>query len=330
MAIFHSHVQTISRAKGRSATAAAAYRAGIVIADERTGEVHDYSKKQGVVFAAAYVPGGKGTDPVALWNAAEKAETRRNSTVAREWNLALPHELDQEAQVRLSQTFAAWLMKEYGVATMIAIHEPGKGGDERNTHLHVMATTRKWEEGKLGEKTRILDDRKSGSVEIEKLRNVWANLCNKALSRAGKAERIDSRSYAKQGINQLPTAHVGVAATAMERRGVRTERGELNRRIRLVNRKALEAARDRRQLRVEKASLVVEEEVRDAPKTLQAARREPISFEPLPISRSSHFRAERRAYRREKAIKAMMARRRRNDQERAARHSREMGNRPGQ
>ncbi|HAZ60146.1 MAG TPA: conjugal transfer protein TraA, partial [Gammaproteobacteria bacterium] len=100
MASFHLAVKTIGRSAGRSATAAAAYRAGVEITDERTGLVHDYTRKQGVEHSALVVPADApawANDRAALWNAAEQAETRKNSTVAREYEIALPAELSAEA-----------------------------------------------------------------------------------------------------------------------------------------------------------------------------------------------------------------------------------------
>ena len=109
MAIYHLSVKTISRSAGRSATAAAAYRAGIKITDERTGELHDYSRKSGVEYTELVLPAHApdwATNRAALWNAAEQAETRKNSTVAREFEIALPSELSPEERQRLAVDFA--------------------------------------------------------------------------------------------------------------------------------------------------------------------------------------------------------------------------------
>ena len=109
MAIYHLSVKTISRSAGRSATAAAAYRAGVEIADERTGEVHDYRRKGGVESADIVLPDGApewATNRGALWNAAEKAEKRKDACVAREYEVALPAELSPAERRRLAPAFA--------------------------------------------------------------------------------------------------------------------------------------------------------------------------------------------------------------------------------
>ena len=109
MAIFHLSVKTVSRSAGRSATAAAAYRAGVEITDERTGEIHDYTRKGGVESAELVLPAGApewAADRAALWNAAEQAEKRKNSTVAREFEIALPEELSPAERQRLARDLA--------------------------------------------------------------------------------------------------------------------------------------------------------------------------------------------------------------------------------
>ena len=109
VAIFHLSVKTISRSAGRSSTAAAAYRAGVEITDERTGEIHDYRRKAGVESAELFLPDGApewATDRAKLWNAAEQSEKRKNSTVAREFEVALPSELSADQRRKLAHDFA--------------------------------------------------------------------------------------------------------------------------------------------------------------------------------------------------------------------------------
>lgn len=227
MAIFHCSVKTFSRSKGKSAPAAAAYRSGVRLLDERTGEVHDYTRKRGVEYTELVLPDGVTLDRESLWNAAESAENRKNSTVAREYEVALPEELNADERKELVQEFARYLAERYGVAADVAIHAPSKNGDHRNHHAHILTTTRTVSPEGIGAKTRALDDRKTG--EVEHIRATWANLTNRALERAGHSARIDHRSLTAQGIGREPTIHIGVTATAMERRGIQTERGNLNR-----------------------------------------------------------------------------------------------------
>jgi hypothetical protein len=186
MASFHLAVKTIGRSAGRSATAAAAYRAGVEITDERTGLVHDYTRKQGVEHSALVVPADApawANDRAALWNAAEQAETRKNSTVAREYEIALPAELSAEARRELALGLAREISERHGVAVDVAIHAPGREGDQRNHHAHLLTTTRRIGPEGLGEKTRELDQKTSG--EVERWRGRWAEMQNVALERAG-------------------------------------------------------------------------------------------------------------------------------------------------
>ena len=221
MAIFHLSVKTISRSAGRSATAAAAYRAGVEITDERTGEIHDYTRKGGVESAAVILPDGApdwARDRAQLWNAAEQAETRKNSTVAREFEVALPAELTAGERQALAHEFARALTKRHGCAADVAIHAPGKEGDHRNHHAHILLTTRRLGPDGFGEKTRELDDRKTGKELVTEWRERWADMTNASLERHGHAERIDHRSHAARGIEATPSQHLGPTATAIERR----------------------------------------------------------------------------------------------------------------
>lgn len=229
MAIYHCQAKSISRAAGRSATAAAAYRAGELIHDERTGEAHDYGKKRGIEYKEIITKDGSKISRSALWNCAENAEKRRDAKVAREWEIALPAELSPDQQRELARAFARELVARYGVAADLCVHAPSRGGDERNAHAHILTTTRVFDAGQLGAKTRVLDSPKTSGKEVEAVRQLWAALANRALERAGHGARIDSRSLAAQGIKRAPSVHLGPIATAMERRGVQTERGDLNR-----------------------------------------------------------------------------------------------------
>lgn len=229
MAIFHCQAKAISRSAGRSATAAAAYRAGELIHDKRTGEVHDYSRKKGIEYSEIITSDGTTITREQLWNSAERAEKRKDAKVAREWEIALPSELDAEQQRDLARAFTRQLVERYGVAADLCLHSPSRDGDERNNHAHIMTTTRVFESGKLGAKTRVLDSPRTSGNEVEAVRQLWAVMVNLALERAGHMERIDARSLAAQGIERAPSIHLGPTATAMERRGIRTERGDLNR-----------------------------------------------------------------------------------------------------
>lgn len=222
MAIYHLSVKAISRSEGRSSVACSAYRAGEKLLDERTGEVHDFTKKRGILHQEILSPKDVNLTRSELWNSAEKSENRKNSTVAREYEIALPSELNFNEQKALVQEFSQHLVSTYGVCADIAIHEPNKKGDQRNHHAHILTTTRSVSADGFGAKTRILDDKKTG--EIERIREKWAELSNNALERAGHMTEVSHKSLKEQGINREPTQHMGVSATAMERRGLTPER----------------------------------------------------------------------------------------------------------
>lgn len=213
-------IKPVKRSAGRSATAAAAYRAGAEIVDQRTGEVHDYTRKGGVVSAEIVAPDHApewAHDREALWNAAELAENRKNSQVAREFLIGLPHELDAEQRQQLAREFAQSLVDRYGFAVDVCIHAPDKDGDQRNHHAHILATTRQMGPDGLTAKTRELDDKTTGPLEVRWVRQQFEDLTNAALERAQVAERIDMRSYKAQGLPFEPSQHMGPAASAMER-----------------------------------------------------------------------------------------------------------------
>ena len=221
MAIYHLSVKAVSRSAGRSATAAAAYRAGCEIADERTGEIHDYTRKGGVESADIVLPDGApewATDRAKLWNAAELAEKRKDACVAREFEVALPSELSPAERRRLALDFAKDMANREGCAVDVAIHAPGREGDNRNHHAHILRTTRKVEADGLGAK---LDTEKAGrkrSDDLEAVRAKWADLTNERLRENGIAARVDHRSLEAQGIDREPTQHLGPAASGYERR----------------------------------------------------------------------------------------------------------------
>ena len=227
MASFHLAVKTVGRSAGRSATAAAAYRAGVEIADERTGIVHDYTRKQGIEHREIVAPADApewARDRVALWNAAEQAETRKNSTVAREYEIALPAELSADERRDLVVGLAREISERHGVAVDVAIHAPGRQGDQRNHHAHLLTTTRRIGAEGLGEKSRELDQKTSG--EVERWRGRWAEMQNAALERAQVAERVDHRSHQRRGTEQEATVHMGPGVMAMERRAEREAQRE--------------------------------------------------------------------------------------------------------
>lgn len=254
MASFHLSVKTVSRSAGRSATAAAAYRAGERIADQRTGLVHDYTRKGGVNLAQIVLPPDApewAGDRSKLWNAAESAENRKNSVVAREFEVALPAELPAKWREALALDFARELSQEHKVAADVSVHEPNREGDQRNHHAHILLTTRRLTADGLAGKTRELDDRSTGKVG--QWRERWAELQNERLRDFGRDERVDHRSLKAQGKDRPAEVHLGPKASAMERRGGESERGAIMREVsgrdrdsriaRMTDRQLVEATR---------------------------------------------------------------------------------------
>ncbi|MCB9981170.1 MAG: MobA/MobL family protein [Rhodospirillales bacterium] len=198
--------------------AAAAYRAGAMLKDERSGRIHRYEKRTGVRSAFILAPNTapeKLLTRAVLWNAAEASENRKNSRVAREVILALPHELSDQQRQALAREMALYLIERYRVAVDVAVHSPceGDGHDPRNHHAHLLFTTREVTKEGLGVKTRILDDKVTGPQEIEIIREVWETLANDVLKRAGFADiQIDRRSLEDQGIDRIPQTHEGKAS----------------------------------------------------------------------------------------------------------------------
>lgn len=235
MASYHCSVKPVSRGAGRSGTARGAYRAGVYLKDERTGEVYDYTRKQGVEHTELVFPSGVNMSREELWNAAEGAEKRKDARIAREFELALPAELTKEQRRVLAMGFARHLVAQYGVAADVALHEPNRKGDQRNHHAHILITTcqlfraglRKQDRPRARRQSPARPKEKTGCQQIETLRAAWAAQCNLALQRAGSHERVSHKSLKAQGIERSRQATLGPVATAMERRGEVRE-GNLN------------------------------------------------------------------------------------------------------
>lgn len=266
MAIYHMSIKNISRGKGKTAIAAAAYRAGTILTDNETGITHNYAKKSEVIYTEIILPEHAPAEYATreiLWNEVQKIETQDRARLAREWEVALPNELDLNQSKTLVQDFAKSLAAE-GMCIDVAIH--WKDG---NHHAHILGTTRpidkdgKWApkerkgykldaEGnkipvidtktgkqKIGARGRKMWQRETVQAnnwnkreKIEEWRKRWADCCNKYLARE---KQLDHRSYERQGLMQLPTVHEGYAARLMEQRGSASDRCRLNRDIRLYN-----------------------------------------------------------------------------------------------
>jgi hypothetical protein len=272
MAIYHLSIKIVSRGKGKSAVAAAAYRAGEKIANEYDGKTHDYTMKSGVAFSEIILPENappEYADRSILWNAVERVESAANSQLAREIEIALPVELTAEQNINLVRDYVKKQFVDNGMCADIAIHDTGTG----NPHAHILLTTRpltaekKW--GRKEKKDYALDengeripliDPKTGQQKVdsrnrkqwkreyvqvndwnfrgnaEEWRESWSVAVNSFLEQKSIDERIDHRSYARQGIDKVPTIHLGAAVCQMERKGIKTDRGNHNRNVDNINR----------------------------------------------------------------------------------------------
>lgn len=228
MAIYHLSAQIIGRSAGRSAVAAAAYRAGEKIEDRTTGSVHDYTRKQGVVAKGIALPEGApewAKDRAELWQRVEEKETRINSQLSREIIIALPDELTPKQRRLMVDDFADFLAGQQGLAVDWTIHEPPPEGDKRNTHAHLMITTRRFDAAApdgWGKKARDMNTKDA----LENIRLAWELCANNHLKEAGREERIDRRTLEAQGIDRMAGEHIGVIGMAIKRRGRKSRRAE--------------------------------------------------------------------------------------------------------
>lgn len=228
MAIYHLSARPpIARASGRTATAAAAYRAGARICDVRTGLTFDYRRKRGVIDARIQLPSGTVvSDRAAFWNSVEQHHRRRDAVVAREVVVALPIELSAADRAQLALDFASQIADEYGVGVDCSLHEPSHVGDDRNYHAHLMITAcNVGADGSFGRKVERLDPiackRSDVPDSVSWLRPRWEYLVNAALARGGWTQRVDHRSHKARGIALHPSIHVGRKAAAIRIRGAR-------------------------------------------------------------------------------------------------------------
>ena len=263
MALFHLNVTQIKRSKGQSAIAAAAYRAGEKLYSEYYGETSDYTNKGGVIYSEILLPDHaprEYADRQTLWNAVEKAERGKNAQLAYSFDIALQNEFSLDENINLARQFLLEHFVSRGMVVDLAIHVPDKeDGGIQNPHFHVMAPIRPIEQnGKWGMKqhrvyeldedgNRLLDTDGNyifnavlttdwGSPEtLEYWREQWAALCNAKFEEKGLPERIDHRSYERQGVDILPTIHEGPSVRQMEAKGIRTDKGEFNRWIKATN-----------------------------------------------------------------------------------------------
>jgi ATP-dependent exoDNAse (exonuclease V) alpha subunit len=242
MAIFHSHIKIFSRGNGESAVGAAAYRSGQKLTNEFDGIIHDYTRKTGVVHTEIFLPANappEFADRSTLWNSVEKIEKQCNVQLAREINVALPVELTFEQNLSLLRRYVQENFISAGMAVDLAVHIK----KEDNPHAHILMTMRPFnEDGTWGAKARKVNGAKVCTVDwnehskATEWRKNWAAIVNEYLEANDHAARIDHRSYEKQGVDKIPSIHMGAAASQMEKRGIKTDRGNFNREVEISNR----------------------------------------------------------------------------------------------
>lgn len=222
MAIYHLNLKEMRRSQGRSAVAAAAYRLGEKMKDERIGKTFNYSKKSGIIEKFFILPNDakKFLNTSHFWNEAERSENRKNSVVAREIIINLPYEISNQQRSELVRKFCDELVANHSVGITAAIHEPSKDGDDRNFHAHILFTTRQITADGFGKKTREFDDKKQGVEILKNIRKRYEILQNEALENAGFNDiKVDCRSFKEQGItDRQPSKHLGADVVNLERR----------------------------------------------------------------------------------------------------------------
>jgi hypothetical protein len=272
VAIYHLSIKHMSRSNGKSAVASSAYRAGEKLEEKETGKTHDYTRKNGVVHNEVMLPNHAPKEyqnREVLWNEVQKVEKQSNARLAREIEVGLPKEMSREQQIQCVRDYVQNNFVKEGMCADVALHDKGDG----NPHAHIMLTTRgikengKWDSKERrvlkldenGERIPVIDketglqkirDRGKKGIEyvweretvkannwndkskIEEWRKAWAEECNKYLS---QEQKIDHRSYARQGIDREPTIHEGQKARKMEQEGAISDRCEINRQIKEYN-----------------------------------------------------------------------------------------------
>lgn len=305
MAIYHFHDSVISRGQGQSVVAAAAYQLRAALYNERDGETKDYTQKAGqdLLFSGVYVPKNApewARDPQGLWNGVERAEDQHNktraksATLAHNIDLALMAELTAEQNRYALQDFIreAYVREGYGVQA--SIHGPEQGGDGRNIHAHLLVTLRTLNgEGFSAIKPRR--DRGQMQKQIYQWREAWAQTASRHLRRHGQeqaAARVEvghlpleeqrqkalergDREHA-EALAREATQHLGPKAARLERRGLQSERGDINRAAHAeASRHKQEREREREQAELARQIAEAEREAqREADRQAEAERQE--------------------------------------------------------
>ncbi len=290
---YHFSAKVISRAKGQSAVASVSYRTAEKLKDERLDKVFDYTRKQGVEFVYHAAPKDAPEwvhDIGQAWNQVERIENRKNSTLAREFEAAFPHELTDQQRAWMLKDFVREELTRKGFLATSAIHTPSHDGDERNYHVHIMLAERQLDaDGFAKAKDRRFSDFATRDETLDGLKEKWADLCARQLERAGlpvEAERwrhghktlAEQRSlalargddaYAVE-CDRQPTQHLGPVATEIERDGRESHRGNENRAIEADNAERQRIKQEAARLEQQHAALERQEQRLEAHPTVRA------------------------------------------------------------
>lgn len=270
------HVHTHSRKSGHSAVAAAAYRTGLQLYDERTGITHNYNNKgaENVIAWSHVVPPGAAEelrDVAQCWNAAEANENRKDSQVCRDFRQAVPLGLTEAQAQEMMNEWAQYLSDRYNTVITVALHhdkerdvfDREKTEAERGFHIHALMPTRAiGPDGSFGPKLDQLSNSRKSSIEVEACRAKWAELCNDYAQRYELGETYDHRSHQRRGDGIEAEKTIGAAAAAMERRGVETDRGNEVREQRALRAEQEQVRAQMRQARAEAAAAIREAQER--------------------------------------------------------------------
>jgi len=250
------HIETHVRSKNHSAIAGAAYRLGLKLLDERTGVCHDFHRRSlrgEIILALTLAPEGSpdwATQPQALWNRVEGAEKRKDAQLARDYRIPVPLGLESDQASVLAEQMARFISDNLKTPVSVGVHRDSevdvlgekKASEKVGYHAHLYFPTRKLacfeETGKeqieaptggeatgFGSKLTILSNKSTSAAFVEMLNAKWAELSNQLAGANGLRADYDHRSYSRQGVDLTPQPTVGQAATALERKGVDTRRG---------------------------------------------------------------------------------------------------------
>ncbi len=234
----HTRTKIISRnksnpAKSRTCCGSAAYRAGekIIGAD---GVCHNFTRKGGILHAEIILPENAPewmNNRQTLWQAADNAEKRKDAQLFREFEMGVPNELPDDVTINLVRNFIKQNFTNEGMVADFALHDPKYKDGHKNKHIHVMLTLRDVTPEGFGKKNREWNNLQLA----EQWRESWADYCNYALERLQIDEYVEHQSYAEREIDKIPQEHMGVAAVAMERRGIETNRRRRLNKIEYLN-----------------------------------------------------------------------------------------------